>query len=138
MCITALKGVPMEIQGQPSVPKAASAFDVETMIEMTSPANEAVKMFNSKLAENASAYQKEWFGFFNLRWHENISLPMRLAACRSPMEAQQVYLDYWKRTFAQYQAEFTHLFELAQQKTMEAPEQGRGLSVGDGQSRARH
>ncbi|MEQ1696512.1 MAG: phasin family protein [Hyphomicrobiaceae bacterium] len=90
-------------------------FDVETMIEMSAPATEVVKTFNSKLVENVGAYQKEWFGFFSQRWIENITLPLKIATCHSLPEVQQVYAAHWKRAAEQYGAEFSHAIEAAQQ-----------------------
>lgn len=105
-------------------PKSADAnhiqtapFDVETMIEMSTPATEVVKTFNSKIVENVSACQKEWFGFFSQRWMESMTLPLKLATCKSFPEVQQVYASYWKRAAEQYGAEFSHVVEAAQHKT---------------------
>ena len=98
----------------PHVPTAP--FDVETILEMSSPATEVVKTFNSKLVENVGAYQKEWFGFFSQRWIENITLPLKLATCHSVPEVQQVYAAYWTRATEQYGTEFSHIVEAAQHK----------------------
>lgn len=100
----------------PHIPTAP--FDVETMIEMSTPATEVVKTFNSKLVENVGAYQKEWFGFFSQRWMENMTLPLKLATCHSLPEVQQVYTAYWKRATEQYSAEISHVVEAAQQKPL--------------------
>jgi hypothetical protein len=97
-------------------------FDVETMIEMSTPATEVVKTFNSKLVENVGAYQKEWFGFFSQRWMENVTLPLKLATCHSLPEVQEVYAGYWKRAAEQYGAEFSHVIEAAQHKPITSPE----------------
>lgn len=103
-------------------------FDVETMIEMSTPATEVVKTFNSKLVENVGAYQKEWFGFFSQRWMENVTLPLKLATCRSLPEVQEVYAGYWKRAVEQYKAEFSHVIDAAQHKplTSESDEKPSG------------
>ena len=102
----------------PHVPTAP--FDVETILEMSNPATEVVKTFNSKLVENVGAYQKEWFGFFSQRWQENMTLPLRLATCKSMPEVQQVYADFWKRAAEQYGTEFSHVIDAAQHKTIAA------------------
>ena len=95
-------------------------FDVETMLEMSNPATEVVKTFNSKLVENVGAYQKEWFGFFSQRLQENMNLPLRLATCKSMPEVQEVYASYWKRAAVQYGTEFSHVLDAAQHKPIAA------------------
>jgi hypothetical protein len=115
-------------------------FDVETMIEMSTPATEVVKTFNSKLVENVGAYQKEWFGFFSQRWMENVTLPLKLATCRSLPEVQEVYAGYWKRAAEQYGAEFSHVIEAAQHKpiTPEPAEKPLGRQPAFAPSISRH
>ena len=96
--------------------------DVDPVSEFINPAMSAATTFNRSLLESATAYQKEWFGFLNRRWHENLDVSTRLASCRKLPEVQQVYLEYWKRTAAQYGVEFQHLGELAQAKPQSVPE----------------
>ena len=103
-------------QGNPHVQTAP--FDVETMIEFSAPATEVVKTFNSKLVENVGTYQKEWFGFFSQRWMENAMLPLKLATCQNLPDVQQVYTGFWKRAAEQYSAEFSHLVDAAQHKSI--------------------
>ena len=96
--------------------------DVDPVSEFINPAMSAATTFNRSLLESATAYQKEWFGFLNRRWHENLDVSTRLASCRKLPEVQQVCLEYWNRTAAQYGVEFQHLGELAQAKPQSAPE----------------
>lgn len=93
-----------------------SALDAETMMEMAGPASAVVKTFNKKLVENCTNYQKEWLGFLSLRWHENVSLGMRLMTARTVFDIQQAYVDYWNHTMEQYRTEFCHLEEMNRSK----------------------
>ena len=96
--------------------------DVDPVSEVFNPAMTAATTFNRNLLTSIAAYQKEWFGFLNWRWHENLDFPARLARCHMLPEVQQVYLDYWKRAAEQYGVEFQHLGELAQVKPQSAVE----------------
>ena len=98
------------------------APDVDPVSEVVNPVMSAATTFNLSLLTSFAAYQKEWFGFLNRRWHENLDVSTRLASCRKLPEVQQVCLEYWNRTAAQYGVEFQHLGELAQAKPQSAPE----------------
>lgn len=89
-----------------------SPFDAETMLEVTMPANEAVKAFNSTLSDTVQACQKECTGFWHLRLNENFALTTRLMGCRTIPEVQQAYADYWRRTAEQYGHEYSQMYHL--------------------------
>jgi len=87
---------------------------MELMTELTAPAVAAATTFQQRLVENMTACQKEWYGFVHSRWQENISMPKRLSRCKTPMDVQLVYMDYWRRALEQYSGEFQQLGEMAQ------------------------
>ena len=87
----------MDPTPQDSTRRLKLPADVDTVMEVTTPAMTAVTTFNRNLVETFAAFQKEWFGFLNRRWRENMSMPTRLSTCQSLPEVQQIYLDYWKR-----------------------------------------
>ena len=104
--------------------------DVNPVSEVVNTAMRAATTLNRNLLDNFAAYQKEWLGFLNRRWRENLDVPTRLASCRTLPEVQQVYLDYWKRAAEQYGVEFRHLGEIAQTKLEPAkPQQGPSPAV---------
>ncbi len=90
--------------------------DVDTVLEVATPAMAAATSFQHNMIETLSSCQKEWFGFLNRRWHENLEMPTRFAKCRSPSDFQQAYVEYWTRAADQYQAEFKHLGEICHVK----------------------
>jgi len=87
---------------------------MELLNELAAPTVAAATAFQQRLFENMTACQKEWYGFIQSRWIENLAMPKRLSRCQSPMDVQQVYADYWRRTLEQYSGEFQHLGEIAQ------------------------
>jgi len=87
---------------------------LELMSELTTPAVAAATTFQRRFFDNMTALQKEWYGFLQARWMENIAMPRRLSRCQTPMDVQQVYMDYWRRTLDQYSGEFQHLGEISQ------------------------
>ncbi len=66
------------------------------------------------LCESLAHFSTEWVGFLNRRLKEDWAVPQRLAACTSPQELQQVYIDYWSKAFSQYQEEFGRLARLGE------------------------
>ena len=89
-------------------------LDVDVVKELSRPALSAMKAFNGALAANYSNCQNEWLQFLGRRWHENVALPQRLAACKSPVDLQGAWADYWSRTFSQYSEEYQRLAKLCE------------------------
>lgn len=50
--------------------------------------------------------------FTLLRVQEDVRLPERLSRCRSPQDVQEAWIEFWNKTFAQYQNEWTRLAEI--------------------------
>jgi hypothetical protein len=80
----------------------------------TGPMFEAAAQLTAKMCEGVSEIGKELAEFTARRVQEDLTLPARLATCKSPQDVQQVYLDFWATAFAQYQTEFGRLAELNQ------------------------
>jgi hypothetical protein len=93
---------------------------VDALMSMAQPAFAAMAEFNGKLLENAARLNAEWAEFLGRRLQEDIAVPQRLAACKSPQEAQDVCVDYWKTAFAQYQDELGRLAKMNQTFTQQA------------------
>lgn len=93
----------------PAMPIGAGAF-----MNMAQPAFDAMAEINGKIYENAAQLSTEWFAFLNRRLQEDFAVPQHLAACKNPQEAQQVWVDYWKTTFSQYQDEMERLAKMSQ------------------------
>jgi hypothetical protein len=93
---------------------------VDALMSMAQPAFAAMAEFNGKLLENAAKLNAEWAEFLGRRLQEDIAVPQRLAACKSPQEAQDVCVDYWRTAFAQYQDEFGRLAKMNQTFTQQA------------------
>lgn len=96
---------------------------VNALMGMMQPAFAAMVEFNSKLLDNSARLSAEWADFLGRRVQEDLAVPQRLVACKSPQEAQQVCAEYWKTAFAQYQDEMGRLARMSEslaQKTASA------------------
>jgi hypothetical protein len=71
----------------------------------------------NKLAEQAYTralqFGSELSNFALQRMQEDTQLPQRLLTCRTPEEVQRTLIDYWQKTFSQYQAEWSRLAALS-------------------------
>jgi len=76
--------------------------------------------FNGQLCERAAAFNAEWAQFLARRLEEDIALPQRLTACKSPEEAQEIYVGFWTKALREYQEEFVRLAQMGQRVTREA------------------
>lgn len=90
------------------------------LMSMMQPAFAAAAEFNSKLYESAARFNAEWTQFLNRRLQEDLAIPQRLAACRSPQEAQQVWVDYWKTALGQYQDEMGRFAKMSETLAQQA------------------
>jgi hypothetical protein len=72
---------------------------------------------SAKLAEEAytRAFQvsSELSNFVLQRMQEDAQLPQRLLRCHTAEEVQRTLIDYWQKTFSQYQAEWSRLAVLS-------------------------
>lgn len=89
-------------------------LNVDALMSMTRPALAAVAEFNGKFYDSAAQFNAEWAEFVSRRLQEDFAVPQRLAACKSPQDAQQVCVNYWKTAFAQYQEELNRLTKMSE------------------------
>ena len=87
---------------------------------MTRSTLTAMAEFNGRLCERAAAFNAEWAQFLARRLEDDIALPQRLNACKSPEEAQEVYVGFWTKALREYQEEFVRLAQMGQRATREA------------------
>ncbi len=92
-------------------------LNVNALTAMTQSPLAAMADFNGKVCESVAQFSAEWAGFLNRRLKEDWAVPQRVAACTSPQELQQVYVDYWSKAFAQYQEELGRLARLGETVT---------------------
>lgn len=97
--------------------KLPMPMDIGAFMSMSRPALVAMAELNGKLADNALKMGAEWADFVRRRLEEDIAVPQRFVACKTPQEAQTVYVDYWKTAFAQYQDEIGRLTRMSQKFT---------------------
>ncbi len=104
--------MPKELPNGPTQWPAANLMpplSVSALMAITRPALGVMAEFNGRLYDSAARFNAEWAEFLGRRLQEDLAVPQRLAACNSPQEVQQVYVNYWKTAFAQYQDEMGRL-----------------------------
>jgi len=84
-----------------------------TGYEPWGPALAGAVKWNGKMYEGLALLGSEWLDFVNRRLKENVSLPQRLYATRSPEEVHQAYIAFWQRAADDYQKELTVMTRLA-------------------------
>ena len=89
-------------------------LNVNALMAMTHPAFAAMADFNGKLYDSAARFNTEWAEFLGRRLQEDFAVPQRLSACRSPQRLRQIFVDYWKTAFAQYQDEMGRLAKMSE------------------------
>jgi hypothetical protein len=89
-------------------------FNVSALMTMTRPALAVMAEFNGRLYDSVARFNSEWVEFVGRRLQEDFAVPQRLAACKSPLEAQLIYVNYWKTAFAQYQGELGRLAKMGE------------------------
>jgi hypothetical protein len=68
--------------------------------------------WNGKMCEGMAMLGSEWLDFVNRRLKEDLGLPQRVCACRSPVEVRDTYASFWRQTVDDYQKEFALLSRL--------------------------
>ena len=69
--------------------------------------------FSAPPIERASLAFANWTQFI-LRGKEDLELGRRLAGCRTPVDVQRAYIDFWKTAFEQHGEYYGHLMQDAQ------------------------
>jgi hypothetical protein len=68
--------------------------------------------WNGKMCEGMAMLGSEWLNFVNRRLKEDLGLPQRVCACRSPEEVRDAYTSFWRQAVDDYQKEFALLSRL--------------------------
>jgi hypothetical protein len=68
--------------------------------------------WNGKMYEGMAMLGSEWLDFVNRRLKEELRLPQRVCACRSPEEVRDIYGNFWRQAIDDYQKEFALLSRL--------------------------
>lgn len=81
-------------------------------IELWGPALAGAAKWNGKMCEGFALLGSEWLDFVNRRLKEDLNLPQRVCACRSPEELRDTYTAFWRQAIDDYQKEFTIMAKL--------------------------
>ena len=68
--------------------------------------------WNGKMYEGFAMLGSEWLDFVNRRMKEDLRLPQRVCACRTPEEVRDIYTGFWRQAVDDYQKEFALLSRL--------------------------
>jgi hypothetical protein len=80
--------------------------------ELWGPALAGAAKWNGKMYEGFALLGSEWLDFVNRRLKEDLNLPQRMCACKSPEEARDTYVAFWRQAVDDYQKEFTVMTKL--------------------------
>lgn len=81
-------------------------------IELWGPALAGAAKWNGKMCEGFALLGSEWLDFVNRRLKEDLNLPQRVCACRSPEELRDTYAVFWRQAMDDYQKEFAVMARL--------------------------
>jgi hypothetical protein len=68
--------------------------------------------WNEKALQGLTMLSGEWLDFVTRRLKEDVNLPTKFAACRSPNEISSVYAAFWQKLVDDYWKEFAVLGKL--------------------------
>ena len=80
--------------------------------ELWGPALAGAAKWNGKMYEGFALMGSEWLDFVNRRLKEDLNLPQRMCACRTPEEARDTYAAFWRQAVDDYQKEFVVMARL--------------------------
>jgi hypothetical protein len=69
--------------------------------------------WNGQMYEAMATLSCEWLDFVNRRMKEDLRLPQRVCACRSPEELRDTYAGFWRQAADDYQKEFARMSQLS-------------------------
>jgi hypothetical protein len=81
--------------------------------ELWGPALAGTLRWNGQMYEGMAVVGCEWLDFVNRRMKEDLRLPQRVCACRSPEELRDTYAGFWRQAADDYQKEFALLTRLS-------------------------
>ena len=94
-------------------------LNIKALTALTQPSFAAIADINAKLYESIAAFNSEWVRFLIRRFQKDTVLTQHLTSCNSLEQAQQIYVDFWMKAFAEYQEEFGRLTRLGRDFTLE-------------------
>src|SRR5262245_16076000 len=68
--------------------------------------------WNGKMYEGMAMLGSEWLDFVNRRLKEDLRLPQRVFACRTPEQLRDTYAAFWRQAADDYQKELALLSRL--------------------------
>jgi hypothetical protein len=80
--------------------------------ELWGPAMAGAAKWNGKMYEGFATLSSEWLDFVNRRLKEDLNLPQRVCACRSPDEMRDTCVAFWRQAIDDYQKEFNVMAKL--------------------------
>jgi hypothetical protein len=80
--------------------------------DLWAPALAGAAKWNGKMYEGLATLGSEWLDFVNRRLKEDLSLPPRVCACRSPGELRDASVAFWHQAIDDYQKEFAVMVRL--------------------------
>jgi hypothetical protein len=93
---------------QPSaMPRAVPAWPIAIWPSIADAAS-----WNEKALQGLTMLSGEWLDFVTRRLKEDVNLPTKFAACRSPNEISSVYAAFWQKLVDDYWKEFAVLGKL--------------------------
>lgn len=94
-------------------------------LEMWAPMLGATAKWSGEAQQGFVRFSREWLEFVARRMKEDLSLPQRLLACRSPEDVWGIYVGYWQKLFDDYRNEYAVMAKLGSalaEKAVAAPE----------------
>jgi hypothetical protein len=100
--------IEQETPAQPSaIPLAVPAWPIAIWPSIADAAS-----WNEKALQGLTMLSGEWLDFVTRRLKEDVNLPTKFAACRSPNEISSVYAAFWQKLVDDYWKEFAVLGKL--------------------------
>ena len=103
-----MPAIEQETPAQPSaMPLAVPAWPIAIWPSIADAAS-----WNEKALQGLTMLSGEWLDFVTRRLKEDVNLPTKFAACRSPNEISSVYAAFWQKLVDDYWKEFAVLGKL--------------------------
>jgi hypothetical protein len=100
--------IEQDTPAQPSaMPLAVPAWPIAIWPSIADAAS-----WNEKALQGLTMLSGEWLDFVTRRLKEDVNLPTKFAACRSPNEISSVYAAFWQKLVDDYWKEFAVLGKL--------------------------
>jgi Phasin protein len=100
--------------------RTAWPFPNPDVIKLYQPAVEKLSNYSSAVCDAYATMGTEWLSFVNRRLHVDLSLPQRLAKCKSPQDCLQEWSKFMMAATEDYKTEFIRLSEMSSNGTQQA------------------